>query len=68
MREPAASKGTIIKQVAFGGLIDFPGIFTGILFSLFYFAERWLTVCVTCAGAGTAKPSDLKNAEAWKTA
>ena len=24
------------------------------------------TDCVTCAGAGTAKPSDWKNAKAWK--
>ena len=27
-----------------------------------------LTVCVTCAGAGTAKPSNWKNAKAQKTA
>jgi hypothetical protein len=27
-----------------------------------------LTVCVTCAGAGTAKPSNQKNAKARETA
>ena len=28
--------------------------------------ERGLTVCVTCAGVGTAKPSSQKKAKAWK--
>jgi len=27
-----------------------------------------LTACVTCAGVGTAKPSNQKKAQAWKTA
>ena len=39
------------------------------LFSLCsWFSAKHLTVCVTCAGAGTAKPSNWKNAKAWKTA
>jgi len=28
------------------------------------FTDRWLTVCVTCAGAGKAKPSSQKNDKA----
>ena len=31
---------------------------------VFGFALGWLTVCVTCAGAGTAKPSSQKNEKA----
>ena len=29
-----------------------------------YYGRRWLTVWVTCAGAGTAKPSNQKKAKA----
>ncbi len=32
------------------------------------FVPLYLTVCVTCAGAGTAKPSDQKNDKACETA
>ena len=34
----------------------------------FSFAKNGLTVCVTCAGAGTAKPSNQKNAKVCETA
>ncbi|MEK6750710.1 MAG: hypothetical protein AABZ00_00480 [Chloroflexota bacterium] len=38
------------------------------LCSWFCFSAKHLTVGVTCAGAGTAKPSNQKNDKACKTA
>jgi hypothetical protein len=35
---------------------------------LFFIVAQRLTACVTCAGAGTAKPSSQKNAKACETA